>query len=132
MPKTRRGSRKNRKTIKRRGGAVKSVASAKKLKDLTENPPVLTAGINSTTVPAAIKAAQAAIIFANANKDNADARKDAENKIAIADIYTQLTHIRRNWRNERRQGNSPNSRSMRASLRQQWYATSPNEHYVLE
>jgi len=131
MPKTRRGSRKNRKTVRRHGG-TKSAVSARKLRELTENPPSITSGVIPTIVPAAIKAAQKAIIYANANKDNADARKDAENKIAIADYWTQRVDRRTNWRNERRQGNSPNSRAMRASLRQQWYATSPNEHYVLE
>jgi len=137
MPSTRKNNKNNRKTVKRYGGvkspsSKKEAVSAKKLKDLTENPPgVITSGMMSTTMPFSITAAKKAIDFANANPDDKNARKDAENKIAIADFLTGLTRKRQNWRNERRDSNSPNSRAIRANVGHNWYATSPNSHWEL-
>jgi len=136
MAHTRKNHKKYRKTMKSCGGASpsakKAAASGKRLRGFIENEPTsLSSGYMSTTMPFAINAAKKAIDFSNAHPEDRNAKKDAENKIAIADLLTGWANSRKNWRKERRQGNSPNSRSARAHAGQEWYSTSPNIHWRL-
>jgi hypothetical protein len=135
MAYTRKTSKKYRKTMKKMGGspsAKKAAASEKKLRKLRENSPSsISSGMLSTTMPFAITAAKKAIDFANAHRADRNAKIDAENKMAIADLLTGWARRRQNWRKERREGNSPNSRSARAHVGHEWYVTSVNDQYVL-
>lgn len=104
-------TRKN-KTAKKMGGAGTPTAASvrkesQKLQTIMSTPlnpgwPTnCTSGTLSSVMPKAVTAAKQAITYANAHRENPNARALAEIKIQAADYWTAECGKRRNWRKER-------------------------------
>jgi hypothetical protein len=127
-----------RRTMRKTGGTPsRKSAFAKKLKDsrkkldtdskhITESK-FVTPGELSGSMPAAINAAKKAIDEYLRDK-SADAWENAKLRSDIADLWTEHTGNRRNWRKESRDQSGKEERQAKG---QSWYLVEKEDQYVL-